>query len=171
MRSVPECGAPPPLEHKTLKIEIKKGCQPNSFRMTLAEKQQELIAALRAFKTAQDRLAYLVRRGRQHPPLNPRLKTEAHRLEGCLAKVWFVPEFEQGRCHFKIDSDSAIVKGIAAVLCEFYSGAAPDEIIATSPAFLEQFGITQHLTPNRRNSLSAISAAIHAFARNSKAVN
>ena len=133
--------------------------------MTIAEKQKELVGALQSLKTAQDRLAYLVRRGRQHPPLAPALKTEAHRVEGCLAKVWFVPEFAQGRCHFKIDSDSAVIKGIAAVLCEFYSGAMPEEIIDTSPAFLEQFGITQHLTPNRRNSLAAISTAIHAYAQ------
>jgi cysteine desulfuration protein SufE len=136
--------------------------------MTIAEKQKELVATLQSLKTAQDRLAYLVRRGRQHPPLEPAMKTDAHRVEGCLAKVWFVPEFVQGRCHFKIDSNSAVVKGIAAVLCEFYSGATPEEIIATSPDFLGQFGITQHLTPNRRNSLAAISTTIHAFAQTRK---
>ena len=133
--------------------------------MTIAEKQQQLVSTLQGFKTAQDRLAYLVRRGRQHPPLDSALKTEAHRVEGCLAKIWFVAEFTHDRCNFKIDSDSAVVKGIAAVLCEFYSGHTPEEIGQTSPAFLEQFGITQHLTPNRRNSLAAISNTIHAFAR------
>jgi cysteine desulfuration protein SufE len=133
--------------------------------MTIAEKQKELVGALQSLKTAQDRLAWLVRRGRLHPPLNPALKTDAHRVEGCLAKVWFVPEFAGGRCHFKIDSNSAVVKGIAVLLCEFYSGHTPGEIIGTNPAFLEQFGITQHLTPNRRNSLAAISNTIHAFAK------
>jgi cysteine desulfuration protein SufE len=126
---------------------------------------EELIAALQALKTAQDRLAWLVRHGREQPPLDAAFKTEAHRVPGCLAKVWFVPEFAEGRCHFKIDSDSAVVKGIAVVLCEFFSGRAPEEIAAARPDFLEQFGITQHLTPNRRNSLSAITNAIRAFAR------
>jgi cysteine desulfuration protein SufE len=133
--------------------------------MTIAQKQKELVGALQGLKTAQDRLAWLVRRGRLHPPLDPAFKTEAHRVEGCLAKVWFVPEFAGGRCHFRIDSNSAVVKGIAVLLCEFYSGHTPEEIIETSPAFLEQFGITQHLTPNRRNSLAAISNTIHAFAQ------
>jgi cysteine desulfuration protein SufE len=133
--------------------------------MTIAEKQKELVATLQTLKTAQDRLAWMVRRGRQHPPLDSALKIEAHRVEGCLAKVWFAPQFADGRCYFKIDSDSAVVKGIAVVLCEFYSGQTPEEIVAASPNFLEQFGITQHLTPNRRNSLAAISKTIHAFAR------
>ena len=136
--------------------------------MTIAEKQKELVGSLQSLKTAQDRLAWLVRRGRQHPPLDPALKTEAHRVEGCLAKVWFVPEFADGRCHFKIDSDSAVVKGIAAVLCEFYSGHTPEETVAASPAFLQEFGITQHLTPNRRNSLAAMSNTIHTFAHDKK---
>jgi cysteine desulfuration protein SufE len=133
--------------------------------MTIAEKQHALVGALQSLKTTQDRLAWLVRRGRESPPLDSALKTEAHRVEGCLAKVWFIPEFSQGRCHFKIDSNSAVVKGIAVVLCEFYSGCTPEEILATSPAFLEQFGITQHLTPNRRNSLAAIAKTIHSFAQ------
>ena len=140
------------------------------FPVTIAEKRQEFVAALQALKTAQDRLAWLVRRGRKLPPLDAALKTEAHRVEGCLAKVWFVPEFAGGRCYFKTDSDSAVVKGIAAALCEFYSGHTPEEIIATSPDFLGQFGITQHLTPNRRNSLAAISKTIHAFARDKQEI-
>jgi cysteine desulfuration protein SufE len=133
--------------------------------MTIAEKQNEIVTALRSLKTAQDRLAWIVRRGREYPPLEAALKTDAHRVEGCLAKVWFVPEFSGGRCQFKIDSDSAVVKGIAVVLCEFYNGQTPEEIVGTSPAFLEQFGITQHLTPNRRNSLSVLAKTIQAFAR------
>lgn len=133
--------------------------------MTIAEKQKQLIGELRALKTAQDRLAYLVRRGRDHPTLDEAVKTEANRVEGCLAKIWFIPEFDGSRCHFKTDSDSAVIKGIAAVLCDFYSGQTPAEIAAASPAFLEEFGITQHLTPNRRNSLAAVAGSIQKFAR------
>src|SRR5271166_4843379 len=133
--------------------------------MTIAEKQNGIVSALCGLKTAQDRLGWIVRRGREHPALEEALKTDAHRVEGCLAKVWFVPEFSEGRCHFKIDSDSAVVKGIAVVLCEFYSGQTPEEIVAASPAFLEQLDITQHLTPNRRNSLAEIAKTIQAFAR------
>lgn len=125
----------------------------------------QIIAALQPLKSAQDRLAWLVRHGREQPPLDAAFKTDEHRVQGCLAKVWFVPEFVDGRCYFKIDSDSAVVKGIAVVLCEFYSGRTPEEIASVNPDFLEKFGITQHLTPNRRNSLSAITNAIRVFAQ------
>lgn len=133
--------------------------------MTIAEKQEDLAKALQALPTAQDRLAYIVGRGRASPPLEEGMKTDAFRLEGCLAKVWFVPKFSEGRCFFKADSDSAIVKGITVLLCEFYSGQTPLEITETEPVFLEKFGITQHLTPNRRNSLAKVWSGIESFAR------
>jgi cysteine desulfuration protein SufE len=133
--------------------------------VTIAEKQRQLTAALGALKSAQDRLGYIVGRGRAAPPLEPEFKTEAFRVEGCLAKVWFVPEFADGVCHFRADSDSAIVKGIAVVLCEICSGQPPEEIMQSNPVFLEEMGITQHLTPNRRNSLGKIWQKIQGFAR------
>ena len=133
--------------------------------MTIGEKQKQLAKTLGALPNAQDRLAYVVGCGRAAAPLEEVLKTESFRVEGCLAKVWFVPEFKQGRCHFKADSDSSIVKGIAVSLCDFYSGQTPEEIAQTQPAFLKKFGITQHLTPNRRNGLAKIWSGIEAFAR------
>jgi cysteine desulfuration protein SufE len=133
--------------------------------VTTAEKQRQLTAALGAMKTAQDRLGYVVGLGRKAPPLEAQFKTDAFRVEGCLAKVWFVPDFTGGVCRFRADSDSAIVKGIAVLLCQIYSDQPPEEIVQTSPAFLEELGITQHLTPNRRNSLGRIWQEMQAFAR------
>jgi cysteine desulfuration protein SufE len=133
--------------------------------MTIAEKYDELTKMLGALPNAQDRLACIVARGRAAEPLDEKMKTDSFRVEGCLAKVWFVPDFQQGRCYFKTDSDSAIVKGIAVLLCDFYSGQTPEEISRTQPDFLEKFGITQHLTPNRRNGLARLWSGIESFAR------
>jgi cysteine desulfuration protein SufE len=133
--------------------------------VTIAEKQQQLTATLAALKSAPERLNYIVGRGRAAPALEAAFKTGDFRVEGCLANVWFVAEFSGGACHFKADSDSAIVKGMAVLLCEFYSGQSPDEIVRTSPAFLEKFGLTQLMTPNRRNSLGQIWKHIQACAR------
>lgn len=124
--------------------------------MNLAEKQAELVLQLSALKSGQDRLAFLVERARKIPPLAPELRVTENLIPGCLAKLWFVPQFHDGRCFFACDSDSLIVKAIAGLLCEFYSGHAPADILAHDPKFLAPLGITQHLTPNRRNALSKI---------------
>ena len=133
--------------------------------MNLAEKQVKLTSRLAALKSGQDRLACLVEKAKQRPPLAPEQRVDANLIPGCLAKLWFVPGFRDGKCFFACDSDSLIVKAIAGLLCEFYSGHAPAEILAHDPKFLAPLGITQHLTPNRRNALSKIWGRICEFSR------
>jgi cysteine desulfuration protein SufE len=132
--------------------------------MTLAEKQRELSAQLSGFKSGPDRLAALVEKARKEPPFADTRRTEANLIPGCLAKLWFIPEFRDGQCFFTADSNSQIVKAIATLLCEFYSGHPPAEILPHDPAFLAALGITQHLTPNRRNALAKVWQHIHDFA-------
>ena len=133
-------------------------------RMTLVEKQQKLVAQLARGHGTAERLAWLVARARRQAPLEAGFKTEANRVEGCLAKLWLVPEFREGNCFFRCDSDSQVVKAVAGLLCEFYSGHPPAEVRAHDPGFLAAAGITQHLTPNRRNALARVWESIRAFA-------
>jgi len=109
-------------------------------------------------------LQWLVEQARQRPALAAEWKTEPHRVPGCLANLWLVAELRGGRCHLQCDSDSQIVRAVAGLLCEFYSDATPGEILAQPPDFLEQVGINQHLTANRRNVLSRVWERIRSFA-------
>jgi cysteine desulfuration protein SufE len=132
--------------------------------MNLAEKQVELTSRLAALKNGQDRLAFLVEKAKLHPPLAVEFRVEQNLIPGCLAKLWFVASFRDEKCFFDCDSDSLVVKAIAGLLCDFYSGQAPVEILAHDPKFLAPLGITQHLTPNRRNALSKIWERVRQFA-------
>ena len=132
--------------------------------MTLAEKKQELIDDLSLLPSAQDRLMYVVDRAKKSPALPEELRNAETRVEGCLSNLWFIPEFKEGKCYFRVDADSHIVRGIAVVLAEFYSGHPPAEILQNDPAFLSTVGITQHLSPNRRNGLSRLWEKIRGFA-------
>jgi cysteine desulfuration protein SufE len=132
--------------------------------MTLLKKQQDLIKSLEAISDAQERFAWLIAKGKAQEPMPADLKIDANQVEGCLSKLWFVSEDRDGRCYFKSDSDSLIAKAIAGLLCDFYSGSHPREILKVDPSFLGQVGISQHLTPNRRNSVSKVWTKIHTFA-------
>lgn len=132
--------------------------------MTLAEKQQQLTVQLAALKNGQDRLALLVEQAKTRSSLPTEFRTEENLIPGCLAKLWFVPELHDQKCFFKCDSDSLVVKAVAGLLCEFYSNQPPAQILAHDPKFLAPLGITQHLTPNRRNALSKIWERIREFA-------
>jgi cysteine desulfuration protein SufE len=114
--------------------------------------------------SAQDRLMYLVDQARKTPHLAPEFRIDAYRVEGCLSNLWFVPEFREGRCYFSVDADSQIVRGIAILLAKHYSGESPADILRHDPGFLSEVGITQHLSPNRRNGLSRLWEKIRGFA-------
>jgi cysteine desulfuration protein SufE len=133
--------------------------------MTLKEKQDELVEEITLIPDAYERLGYIVDRGKQAEGLTEDLRIGSFKIEGCMSQLWVVPSFKDGLCSFRSESDSAIVKGIAERLCQFYSDAKPEEIIATDAEFLGEVGITQHLSPNRRNGLSRIVESIQRFAQ------
>jgi cysteine desulfuration protein SufE len=132
--------------------------------VSLDEKQELLMETLARLHGVSERLAFLVEQARRRPLLPAEQRIEANRVEGCMARLWFVPESREGLCYFRIDSDSLIVKSIAGLLCDFYSGQTPEEILTHDPSFLGKLGITQHITPNRRNALSSVWNRIRAFA-------
>jgi len=133
--------------------------------MTISEKQEALAAELARFKNPQDRLAHMIQVGRAAPSLPPDFKQPETKLEGCLSNLWLRSEFREGACYFQADSDSAIVKGLAVVICNLFSGLAPAEILKADLTPLRHAGLWQQLTPNRRTGLSRLVDNIHDFAR------
>lgn len=136
---------------------------------SLAAKRDALLARLGAFRHPQERLQWLVEQARQREPLTAECCIEAHRVPGCVANLWLVAESRGGRCEFRCDSDSHIVRAVAGLLCDFYSGASPTEILALPPDFLAEVGINQHLTANRRNVLTRVWERIRTAAENARA--
>jgi cysteine desulfuration protein SufE len=133
--------------------------------MMLRQKQEALATDLSRFKTAQDRLARMIQIGRAAPGLDEKFKTAERKLEGCLSNLWLHSEFRDGVCYFQSDSDSVIVKGLATVICDLFSGLPPNEILLADLAPLREAGLWQQLTPNRRTGLSRLVDNIHEFAR------
>jgi len=136
----------------------------NFIHMTLEEKKAALVEEITLIPDAYERLGYIVDRGKNAKGLSEDLRIDTFKIEGCMSQLWVVPELREGLCYFTSESDSAIVKGIASLLCDFYSEAKPEDIVATDADFLGDVGITQHLSPNRRNGLSRIVESIQRFA-------
>jgi cysteine desulfuration protein SufE len=133
--------------------------------MTLEQKKDALVEEITLIPDAYERLGYIVDRGKKAEGLTEDLRIDSFKIEGCMSQLWVVPAYKEGLCSFKSESDSAIVKGIASLLCDFYSEATPDDIRRTDADFLSEVGITQHLSPNRRNGLSRIVESIQHFAK------
>jgi cysteine desulfuration protein SufE len=132
--------------------------------VTLAEKQHQMIEDLALIEDAQERLSAIVDRARSRPPLPETERTEANRVKGCISQAWVVSEVRDGRCHFRSDADSPLVRGLLALLCDFYSDAPPGDVAATEPELFEKLGVARNLTPTRLNGLRSVRAKIRDFA-------
>lgn len=137
--------------------------------MTLAEKQQKLIEDYSVVPDAQERLALVVDQARRRPPLPEAERIDANRIKGCVSLAWLVEELRDGRCHFRSDADSPLVRGLLTLLCDFYSGATPADVAATEPALITELGLDRNLSPTRLNGLRSVRAKIRDFAAQASA--
>jgi cysteine desulfuration protein SufE len=118
----------------------------------------------------EERYRFVIDLGRKLPPLPEAEKTEANKVRGCASQVWLVPERTSGvdgpRLSWRGDSDAHIVKGLVAVVLALYGNRRPEEVLATdAKAFLDEVGLSQHLTAQRSNGLHSMVERIKADAR------
>lgn len=133
--------------------------------MSLAEKRRSLVDELSMFDDPHERFQYIIDRAKTAPGLDAKYKVETLLIEGCTSNLWLLPEFRDGVCRFGVDADSMITKGIAALVADYYDGATAAEVAASDADFLAEVGVTQHLSPNRRNGLTNLVGKIRAFGR------
>ncbi|MFQ3669882.1 MAG: SufE family protein [Verrucomicrobiia bacterium] len=132
--------------------------------MSAQARAQELIDRMKLLPDPQERFLYVIASGKRAPGLPDDLKVDAFRIEGCQSALWMVPEFKDGTCFYRSDSDAFITKGVSSLVCHVYSGATPHEVLALDDGFLKEAGITEHLTPNRANGLSQLLKKVKGFA-------
>jgi cysteine desulfuration protein SufE len=135
------------------------------IHVILPEKQQQLRDELEAIHDPHERLGAVVDRARRRPSFSGSERIDANRVRGCVSAVWLIGELRNGRCYFRSDADGPVVKGLVALLCDFFSEATPAEIAASTSDPIETLDLAKNLSPTRRNGLASALAAIRAFAK------
>jgi len=111
-----------------------------------------------------ERYAYLIEIGQKMDPLPDTEKTEDKIVRGCQSTVWLQRECRDGQVYLKADSDSLIVKGLAALLTRILSGQTAEDVLTAELTFFEKTGLDKHLSSQRANGLMAMIEQIKAFA-------
>lgn len=116
-----------------------------------------------------EKYRFIIDLGRQMPPMDPADKTDATKVNGCLSSVWVVADSREVDGHtaidFTADSDSAIVKGLVAILRMVYSGQTPQAIVSFDiDELFSKIDLGQHLSMGRRNGLSEMVRKIKSLA-------
>jgi cysteine desulfuration protein SufE len=133
----------------------------------LTDRLQRVVDDFAMLEDPQDRLAAVVDRAKRIPPLSATERTEANRVHGCVSVVWLVSELREGRCYFRSDAESPVVRGLVAFLCVFFTGATVAEVAASDAQPLDALDLMRNLSPTRRNGLMAARNAIALFAQKS----
>ena len=78
---------------------------------------------------------------------------------GCLQA-----DYADGKVVFKAESDALIVKGLVTLLIKVLSDHTPDEILEANLHFIEDIGLSEHLSPTRSNGLLAMIKQMRIYA-------
>ena len=126
--------------------------------------QRQIAEEFSLFPEWLDRYQYLIDLGRKLTPLAAEEKRDDKLLAGCQSRVWLYLEGDAERVTIRANSDAAIVSGLIALLIRVYSGCSARAIVETEPTFIEEIGLSQHLSPTRANGLHAMLNAIKSHA-------
>lgn len=132
--------------------------------MTIEESQQEIIEEFSEMDDWMDRYQLLIDMGEEQDPLPAEEKNESNLIDGCQSRVWIVCNEQDGRLHFRAESDALIVKGIIALLIRVINDHTPQEILDAKLHFIDDIGLREHLSPTRSNGLLAMIKQINFYA-------
>ncbi|MBB3702239.1 SufE family protein [Alloprevotella rava] len=132
--------------------------------MTIEESQQEIIEEFSEMDDWMDRYQLLIDMGEEQTPLPAEEKNESNLIDGCQSRVWIVCNEQDGRLHFRAESDALIVKGIIALLIRVINDHTPQEILDAKLHFIDDIGLREHLSPTRSNGLLAMIKQINFYA-------
>jgi len=105
------------------------------------------------------RYEYLVELGERLAPMRPEDKTDTNRVMECMSTVHVIarPVDGHGRLRFDGDCDTAIIKGVVALLVGLFSDKTCEEIDALDvDALFTGLKLEEHLSPNRHVGVYAI---------------
>ncbi len=139
--------------------------------MTIKETQEIIVKEFADITEWDEKYALLIKFGRELKKFPEEFRTEKNKIEGCQSQVWLNAQFNDGKILLDADSDSTIVKGLAALLLNVYSEQTPSDILSSPPNFLHEIGIDSHLSPTRKNGLGAMLKQIQLYAVAFNALN
>ncbi|MCL7033601.1 hypothetical protein MKW94_001010 [Papaver nudicaule] len=119
----------------------------------LPQNLQDIIKLFQTVEEPKTKYEQVIFYGKKLAPLDTRFKTEENKVRGCVSQVWVRAYFDSNKENvlFEADSDSAITKGLAALLIRGLSGLPVPQILKVSPDFVALLGVPQSLTPSRNN--------------------
>lgn len=140
--------------------------------MTIDQIQNDIVEEFSDVDDWMDRYAMIIDLGNNLPEIDEKYKTPDHLIEGCQSRVWLNAELTpEGKVHYTADSDAIIVKGIISLLIQVLDNQTPDDILKSDLHFIDDIGLSEHLSPTRSNGLLAMVKQMRLYALAFKQLN
>ncbi len=133
--------------------------------------QREIVAEFSDFDDWMDRYQLLIDMGNLLPELDAKYKVPENLIEGCQSRVWIAAEQREGKVYYRADSDALIVKGIVALLLRVFNEQSAEDILNAELFFIDELGLSQHLSPTRSNGLASMLKQMKLYALAFKSMN
>ena len=130
----------------------------------MADIENEIVEEFDLFDDAMDKYEYIIDLGKKLPQLDTKFTTDDFLVKGCQSKVWLHAYEKDGRIFFEADSNTAITKGIIALLIRVLSGQKSTDIINAPLSFIDKINLRSHLSSQRSNGLTAMLQKMKAYA-------
>ncbi|MDG2094473.1 MAG: SufE family protein [Phycisphaerales bacterium] len=118
---------------------------------------EQLNEAFEFLEDWEDRYRFIMDLGKKLPAMPDSERVEANLVHGCQSTVWVSVDSEGGpdsNVTLHADSDSDLVKGLAAIVVIMLWGSSAAEIAtADLESKFDQLGLHEHLSPTRSNGL------------------
>ncbi|QLQ31576.1 MAG: SufE family protein [Candidatus Thiothrix singaporensis] len=108
----------------------------------------------------EQRYQYLTELGEALEPMPASEKTDGNRVKPCMSQVWVkaLPDPDHpGNVLFHGDCDTAIIKGVVALLVNLFSGKSIQDIVEMDvDALFDRIQLAENLSPTRHVGVYAI---------------
>lgn len=129
---------------------------------------EELIDDFEFLDAWEDRYRFIIELGDELDDMPAELKTEEHRVQGCVSNVWLVMDIEPGdppTIRFVADSDSQIVRGLVAILVMLCAGRTARDILSMDiEGVFDRLELRKHLSRSRSNGFYSMVKRIRRLA-------
>lgn len=122
----------------------------------------ELVSMFEMLGDWDQRYAFIIEMGEDLAPMPAALKLDENKVKPCMSQVWvcaYTQADHPGLVYYHGDCDTAVIKGVLAVLIQLCNAKTAKEIEQLDvDEFFERLHLHEHLSPNRHVGIYAIVA-------------
>ena len=108
------------------------------MQKSIPEIENEIVEEFDLFDDQMDKYEYIIDLGKKLSPLDEKYMADDFLVKGCQSKVWLHAYEKEGRIFFEADSNTAITKGIIALLVRVLSGQKANDVLHAALSFIDK---------------------------------